>query len=126
MARFRPRRCCLRWRRCCGWPACSKGSPVADREPFDHTKFAAARLRAAGLLPFLAMALYALSPVVDYSRDTFAVDDRWRLYINPGRLAQWSVLEVAGVLLHEVSHVVRDHAGRARSCIDASELAQLR
>src|SRR5205823_1663054 len=31
------------------------------------------------------------------------------------RLDGWSVAEVAGVLLHEVGHVVRDHAGRART-----------
>lgn len=96
------------------------------RVPFDHTKLAAARLRAAGLQPFLAIALYALSSVADYSRPTFAVDDRWRLYVNPVKLADWTVLEVAGVLLHEVGHVVRDHSGRARVCTDGSEVARHR
>jgi predicted metal-dependent peptidase len=90
-------------------------------EPLDRTKLAAARLRAAGLQPFLAMALYALSPVADSSRPTFSVDERWRLYVNPAKLREWPVSQVAGVLLHEVGHVVRDHAGRARTAVVTDE-----
>jgi predicted metal-dependent peptidase len=99
------------------------------REPIDHTRLAAARLRAVGLQPFLAVALYALTPVADYERETFAVDERWRLYVNPRRLREWTVPEVAGVLLHEVGHVVRDHAGRSRTATGyqhPDELAALR
>jgi len=87
----------------------------------DQTRLAAARLCAAEAQPFLALALYALTPVADGSRPTFAVDERWRLYVNPEKLAEWSVLEVAGVLLHEASHVIRDHAGRARTIHVAGE-----
>jgi predicted metal-dependent peptidase len=87
------------------------GEPAA--ELIDHTRLAAARLCAAQAQPFLAMALYALTPVADPSQPTFAVDERWRLYVNPQRLREWSVDQVAGVLLHEVGHLVRDHAGRA-------------
>jgi predicted metal-dependent peptidase len=86
---------------------------VAER--FDETKLAAARLRAIEFYPFLGVALYALSPVDDPGRGTFAVDERWRLYVDPGALEAWTVEEVAGVLLHEVSHVVRFHADRARA-----------
>jgi len=100
-------------------------APVAldPPEPLDHTKLAAARLRAAGLQPFLAVALYALTPVPDCSRQTFAVDEQWRLFVSPRKLREWTVLQAAGVLLHEVSHVVRDHAGRARTAIVADEAA---
>jgi predicted metal-dependent peptidase len=70
------------------------------------------------------MALYALAPVADPSRATFAVDEQWRLYVNPQRLSEWGVLEVAGVLLHEVGHVIRDHAGRARTIAVAGEPAR--
>ena len=88
---------------------------AANQPALDHTRLAAARLLAAEAQPFLAVALYALTPIADSSQPTFAVDDRWRLRINPAKLSEWSVREVAGVLLHEVSHVVRDHAGRART-----------
>jgi predicted metal-dependent peptidase len=72
----------------------------------------------------LAIPLYALTPIGDYGRPTFSVDDRWRLYVNPGRLKEWTVLQVAGVLLHEVSHVIRDHAGRARTVAASGEFAR--
>jgi predicted metal-dependent peptidase len=87
----------------------------------DLTRLAAARLLAAESHPFLAIALYALTPVADSSRPTFAVDENWRLFINPQQLIDWSVQEVAGVLLHEVGHVIRDHAGRARTAIVVDE-----
>ncbi len=99
-------------------PAAGPAAP-----PLDHTKLAAARLQAAGLQPFLAMALYALTPVPDASRATFSVDERWRLYVNPVKLRDWPVAQVAGVLLHEVGHVVRDHAGRARTAVVTDEVA---
>jgi predicted metal-dependent peptidase len=96
------------------------------RASFDETRLAAARLRAAEMQPFLAIALYALTPIGDATRPTFSVDERWRLYVNPDRLTEWSVPEVAGVLLHEVGHLVRDHAGRARTMnVDGEELATL-
>jgi len=82
----------------------------------DSVRLAAARLRAADAQPFLAVALYALTPVAKPGSGTFAVDERWRLYIDPDALANWTVEENAGVLLHEVGHLVREHAARARSC----------
>jgi predicted metal-dependent peptidase len=88
---------------------------VTDPPPtIDTDRLAAARLLAGELQPFLAIALYALTPQCSPDLGTFAVDERWRLYIDPAVLQRWTVAEAAGVLLHEVGHVVRDHAGRAR------------
>jgi predicted metal-dependent peptidase len=96
------------------------------KESLDETRLAAARLCAAQAQPFLALALYALTPIADATRPTFSVDERWRLYVNPERLTEWSVPEVAGVLLHEVGHLVRDHPGRARTMnVHGEELATL-
>ncbi len=78
------------------------------------TRLVAARLLAGQVQPFLAEALYAMTPIARPGLDTFAVDQRWRLYFDPDRLDRWSVEEVAGVLLHEAAHLVRDHLGRAR------------
>ncbi|MGZ4692839.1 MAG: vWA domain-containing protein [Acidimicrobiales bacterium] len=89
----------------------------------DQTRLAAARLRAADTQPFLATALYALSPVADPGRGTFAVDRRWRLYVDPVALDEWTIEENAGVLLHEVGHMVRDHAGRAEASMVGDETA---
>jgi len=42
------------------------------------------------------------------------VDQWWRLYYDPAVAALWTVEELAGVLYHEISHLLRDHAGRMK------------
>lgn len=74
-------------------------------------QFAAARLTAARRMPYLASALYAMCPV-EASIGTFAVDARWRIYVDPTTLERWGVQAAAAVLLHEVNHLLRDHAAR--------------
>jgi predicted metal-dependent peptidase len=44
---------------------------------------------------------------------TMAVDRRWRCYANPAFVDQTPVAELAGVWIHEVAHLLRDHHGRA-------------
>lgn len=77
-------------------------------------RLTAARLLAVDAAPYLAHALFAMRPVAAAGLGTFAVDAAWRLYLDPERLLGWSVSEVAGVLVHEAGHLIRDHAGRAR------------
>ncbi len=62
--------------------------------------------------PYLASALWAMQRVQLPGLGTFAVDRRWRLYYDPEAAAAWSVDEVAGVLYHEVCHLLRAHADR--------------
>jgi predicted metal-dependent peptidase len=79
----------------------------------DRGKLLAARFKAAMDRPYLASALYALS-IVDTERlPTMAVDREWRCYVNPGFVAETLVPHLAGVWIHEVSHLLRDHFGRA-------------
>ncbi|MFU8841533.1 MAG: DUF2201 family putative metallopeptidase [Nitriliruptoraceae bacterium] len=73
---------------------------------------AAARLLALRWMPYLASALFEAVPVRSPDLDTFAVDAGWRLYVGVPALERWSVEEVAGVLLHEVGHLLRDHHAR--------------
>jgi predicted metal-dependent peptidase len=73
---------------------------------------AAARARAAELLPYLATALFACTPVRSDDVPTVAVDERWRVYWNPAWCAGLSVQELAGAWLHEVGHLLREHAAR--------------
>lgn len=80
----------------------------------DETRtLVAARLVAVELAPYLAHALFATRPVAAEGLGTLAVDAAWRLYVDPAVLPEWGVQLVGGVLVHEVSHLVRDHAGRA-------------
>ncbi|MDN0196489.1 VWA-like domain-containing protein [Streptomyces sp. S.PNR 29] len=75
-------------------------------------KLLAARLHAVKVRPYLACALFALHVVEDRSVPTMAVDAYWRCYVSPGFVARTSVEELAGVWVHEVSHLLRDHHGR--------------
>ncbi|WP_406459122.1 VWA-like domain-containing protein [Streptomyces sp. NBC_00876] len=93
-------------------------------------KLLAARLHAVKVRPYLASALFALHVVEDRSVPTMAVDAHWRCYVSPGFVARTPVEELAGVWVHEVSHLLRDHHGRgeryARECEEHGPGARLR
>ncbi|MBW8482448.1 vWA domain-containing protein [Actinomadura parmotrematis] len=80
--------------------------------PLDLEKLLAARLHAVKVRPYLASALFALHVVADRSVPTMAVDAHWRCYVSPGFVARTPVEDLAGVWVHEVSHLLRDHHGR--------------
>ncbi|MFI0235981.1 VWA-like domain-containing protein [Streptomyces sp. NPDC016845] len=75
-------------------------------------KLLAARLHAVKVRPYLADALFALHVIEDRAVPTMAVDAYWRCYVSPGFVARTPVEELAGVWVHEVSHLLRDHHGR--------------
>lgn len=85
------------------------GAPVT----LDLDRLYAARLHAARVRPYLATALFALHCVESRSVPTMAVDRHWRCYVSPAFVARTSVEELAGVWVHEVSHLLRDHHGRS-------------
>lgn len=74
---------------------------------------AAARLVAVEHAPYLAHALFSMHAVAAEGLGTLAVDRSWRLYVDPTVLSTWGPLVTGGGLVHEVSHLIRDHAGRA-------------
>ncbi|MEV5987902.1 VWA-like domain-containing protein [Streptomyces sp. NPDC052051] len=86
--------------------------PDGPQLPLDTEKLLAARLHAVKVRPYLAAALFALHVVEDRSVPTMAVDAHWRCYVSPGFVARTPVEELAGVWVHEVSHLLRDHHGR--------------
>ena len=61
-----------------------------------------------------------MATVPTYSIPTMGVDRYWRCYVSPSFVASTSVRELAGVWLHEVSHLVRDHHGRAKTLMERS------
>lgn len=79
----------------------------------DLDKLFAARLYAARARPYLATALFALHTVESRQVPTMAVDRHWRCYVSPGFVDRMSVEDLAGVWVHEVSHLLRDHHGRS-------------
>lgn len=81
----------------------------------------AARLKCAADRPYLSAALWALHSVPKPGLGTLAVDKWWRLYYDTE--IPWTVQELAGVLYHEVSHLLRDHCGRAEVQPDLDHMA---
>ncbi|MGW1785720.1 vWA domain-containing protein [Streptomyces sp. NPDC002143] len=86
----------------------AKTSPDLDLD-----KLLAARLQAARARPYLATALFALHVVESRRVPTMAVDRHWRCYASPTFVDRTPVEELAGVWVHEVSHLLRDHHGRS-------------
>ncbi|MGW4942382.1 vWA domain-containing protein [Actinoplanes sp. NPDC004185] len=79
----------------------------------DRDKLFAARLQAVRARPYLATALFALHAVESPRVPTMAVDRYWRCYVSPVFVARTPVEELAGVWVHEVAHLLRDHHGRS-------------
>jgi predicted metal-dependent peptidase len=86
---------------------------MTDVEPLDAHKLAAARLWATNRYPYLASAVFAVQtlPAPDLGR--MMVDRWWRLHADPVTVAEATVAELGGELLHLTSHLLRDHATRA-------------
>jgi len=79
----------------------------------------AARVRASYQRAYFGPALFSLVPVKTDLIASMAVDTQWRLYYNDSWVATHSVEENAAVLIHEVSHLLRDHEPR-RHALSAS------
>ncbi|MEU5049242.1 VWA-like domain-containing protein [Streptomyces sp. NPDC021096] len=84
-----------------------------EPQALDLDKLFAARLHAARVRPYLATALFALHTVESRRVPTMAVDRYWRCYVSPVFVDRTPVEELAGVWVHEVSHLLRDHHGRS-------------
>jgi predicted metal-dependent peptidase len=77
-------------------------------------KLLAARLWAVRRYPYLTAALFASPIVASPGLKGAAVDESWRLYIDPETVEKQSVEILGGLLVHHAGHLVRDHAGRAK------------
>lgn len=77
---------------------------MTPREVFDG-----ARLRAARLRPYYRRALWALVPVEQPGLGTIGCDVRWRCYWDPAQVVAWGPVLTAGVLIHEIGHLLRSH-----------------
>ena len=75
----------------------------------------AARVRASYQRAYFAPALFNLIPVKTDQIASMAVDSRWRLYYNEAWVAAHTVEENAAVLIHEVSHLLREHEARKQA-----------
>jgi predicted metal-dependent peptidase len=88
----------------------------ADRKADGYARaLQVARVRAAHQRSYFAPALFSLVPVETDLIASMAVDSHWRLYYNRAWLAAHTVEENASLLIHEVSHLLRDHESRRKA-----------
>jgi predicted metal-dependent peptidase len=84
-----------------------------------------ARFRALHDRVYFAPALAVLQFVERPQIGTLSVDAAGRCYYDPALLDQWSVHEVASVLIHAVEHLLCDHHGRCQAIHGKPELFNL-
>ena len=82
----------------------------------------AARIRASYQRAYFAPALFSMIPVKTDQIASMAVDSRWRLYYNEAWINAHSVEENAAVLIHEVSHLLREHDARKHAAAVRDEM----
>ena len=75
-------------------------------------QLAAGRIKARQKVPFLSHAIMSMVPKEAPGLNTMGVTKNWMLLWDPEWLLTLTLDEVAAVLVHEVSHLLRDHAGR--------------
>jgi hypothetical protein len=93
---------------------------VDELAPELRQRWAAARVWAAHQAPYLATAVLALDPVVVQVSDGtpapdlrgFPADATWHVYVGPDVLAAAQPPEIGFWLLHQVTHLLRQHADR--------------
>jgi predicted metal-dependent peptidase len=81
----------------------------------DRQKLTIARLWAVRRHPYLTAALFASPVIAAPGIGRAAVDESWRLYIDPDLVDAYSIEVLGSLLVHHAGHLVRDHAGRAHS-----------
>lgn len=89
-----------------------RSRPAADGYSRD---LQAARVRAAFQRVYFAPAIFNLIPVETDLIASMAVDSDWRLYYNGTWVSSHSVEQNATLVLHEVSHLLRNHEGRKKA-----------
>ena len=92
-----------------------RGDAAVTKEMhLDGYRLAVARMWAVARQPYLAAALFASPVVAAPGLGGAAVDQEWRLYLDPAAVREWPVDVLGSVLIHHAGHLLRDHAARAR------------
>ncbi len=94
--------------------------PVGELPAELRQRWAAARVWAAHQAPYLATAVLALDPVVVQAGEgspaadlrAFPADRSWHVYLDPDVLAAAEPHQIGFWLLHQVTHLLRQHPDR--------------
>lgn len=82
-------------------------------ERLDQRKLGAARVFATSRYPYLATALFATPVRPAVNSATIAIDRRWCIHADPKVVREMSAPELGRLIVHLVSHVLREHGSRA-------------
>lgn len=94
--------------------ASTKSRKVLTAEEQDFYKLIRLRATASGVgQPYIAAAIFRLTPISSPGLGTMGVDKFWRCYIDFDFMMEKGVEYAAGVLAHEPWHLLRDHNKRA-------------
>jgi hypothetical protein len=78
---------------------------------------AQARLRACQHWPFASHAILSMVPVPRPGLGTLAVDKHWRLYFDEAALERMGTDKAAGLILHEIDHLLKRHHKRGQQLV---------
>jgi predicted metal-dependent peptidase len=78
------------------------------------TKLATSRYVACTVAEYLTHMIVGMIPKPMPGFGTFGVTEKAVMYYDPALVEQWTVEEIAAVLIHEAGHLIRDHAGRTK------------
>jgi len=76
-------------------------------------RVAAARLWAAHRFPYLASALFAAPVQLGEGIGGVSADRWWRISVDPEVVRSWPVEVTGAMLVHQIGHLLREHADRA-------------
>ena len=82
------------------------------------TVLAQARLQACRYWPFASHAILSMVPTPRPGLGTLAVDQHWRLYYDEAALQRMSLEQAAGVILHELDHLLKRHHKRGKALVN--------
>lgn len=92
----------------------TKSRKELTKEEADFYKLIRLRATATGVgQPYIASAIFRLTPISAPGLQTMGVDKFWRCYIDFDYMMEKGVEYAAGVLAHEPWHLLRDHNKRA-------------
>lgn len=84
----------------------------------ENRKIGLIRLRANSMgtgYPYLASIHWKMQPIMAEGLGTFAVDSKWRVYIDPEMLKNEDLPQLTTAYLHEAGHCRADHVNRLSS-----------
>ena len=94
-------------------PGGGAGGEVAGVWAEGAMRFKAARMWVARHRPYYARALFSCPVEFTDKTETLAANGYWRMRANPVFAAAHTVEQVAASIIHELNHLLRDHAGRS-------------